>query len=216
MGREQAERAIDHWLDVFGIADRRRSRVDELSKGNQQKVQVLASIIHEPDLALLDEPFSGLDPLNVELLMDALLTFKDRGKTVIFSSHQMGQVEEICEEVAIIARGRLVLAGNVRDIRDRATRRVVQVRTTSGRVPVVGLPLRVLESGREYQRFALDDGADAQDVLRAVAAQESVEYFSLERPSLQEIFIEVTTDAEAARTAGAAEPAPRPSAEAGD
>jgi len=206
MGRTQASEAIRRWLEVFGIADRRRSRIEELSKGNQQKVQVLTSLIHEPDLALLDEPFTGLDPLNVELLMDALDALKAKGKTVVFSSHQMGQVEDICEEVAIIARGRMALAGNLREIRDRATRRVIQVRTTSGSVPSGGLPLRPLEAAREYQRFALEDGADAQQVLHAIADRESVEYFSLERPSLQEIFIEVTA-------AGAEEGDPAPTAQ---
>ena len=192
MGRGEAERAIDHWLHVFGIAERRSSRLEELSRGNQQKVQVLAAILHEPDLSLLDEPFSGLDPINVELLADTLLGLKAKGKTIIFSSHQMAQVEELCEEVALIARGRLVLSGNLTEIRDQAVRRVVQVRTASGRLSLEGLPLRPLPPAREYLRFALEEGADAQQALRGIAAREAVEYFALERPELQEIFIEVT------------------------
>lgn len=105
MPRDEAVAATERWLDRFDIADRKGSRIEELSRGNQQNVQVLAALVHDPDLALLDEPFSGLDPLNSELLESALRDLRDRGKTVLYSCHRLEQVEDLCEEVAIIARG---------------------------------------------------------------------------------------------------------------
>ncbi len=197
MARDEAAVAAEHWLERFGIADRKGSRLDELSRGNQQKVQVLVALVHDPDLALLDEPFSGLDPLNSELLEEALRDLRDRGKTVLYSSHRLEQVEELCEGVAIIARGRLRLTGNLEAIRDAATRRILHVRTSSRTAPdIADLPVDPLEPGRDYARFSLREGADPQDVLRSLAARESLEYFALERPTLQEIFLEATAGSE--------------------
>jgi ABC-2 type transport system ATP-binding protein len=196
MERREAERAIDAWLERFDISGRRQSRVEELSKGNQQKVQVLAALVHGPDLALLDEPFSGLDPVNTEHLTAALLELRDAGKTVVFSSHRLEQVEDLCEEVAIIADGSLRLAGNVDAIRDAATRRVINLRVAGGAEPDVhGLPLESLDSGRGHRRYALRPGVDSQSILAALVQRATpVELFALERPSLQEVFLEVTAD----------------------
>jgi len=193
--RAAAQRVVDEWLERFGLADRRNSRLDELSRGNQQKVQVMTALLHAPELALLDEPFSGLDPMNSEHLTQVLRELRDAGKTVVFSSHRLEQVEELCEEVAIIARGRLRLAGNLNALRAASTRRVVHLRTGSGPAfRADGLPLQPLTPGRDYLRFALEEGADAQAVLHAVAGREPVELFALERPSLEEIFFAVTAD----------------------
>jgi ABC-2 type transport system ATP-binding protein len=193
MERAAASAAIDDGLERFGLSDRRNSRLDELSKGNQQKIQVLAALVHQPEVALLDEPFTGLDPANSEHLETTLVALRDAGKTVVFSSHRLEQVEELCERVAIIAHGRLLLEGDLDDIREASTRRVLHLRTASReQADVGGLPMRPLDSGRDYLRFALDEGADAQAVLQALAERERVEYFAIERPSLQEIFLEVT------------------------
>jgi len=196
MERREAERAIDSWLERFDISERRQSRVEELSKGNQQKVQVLAALVHDPDLALLDEPFSGLDPVNTEHLTAALLELRDAGKTVIFSSHRLEQVEDLCEEVAVISRGSLRLAGNVDAIRDAGTRRVIDLRVAGGVEPDVrDLPIEPLEPGREHRRYAMLPGADAQSILAALVQRAApIEFFALERPSLQEVFLEVTAD----------------------
>jgi ABC-type uncharacterized transport system, ATPase component len=201
MERHAAERAIDAWLERFDIADRKQSRLEELSKGNQQKVQVLAALVHDPDLALLDEPFSGLDPVNTEHLTAALLELRDAGKTVVFSSHRLEQVEDLCEEVAIISRGSLRLAGNIDSIRDAATLdatagRVIDLRVAGGAEPDMrDLPVEALKPGRGYRRYALRPGTDAQSILAALVQRATpVELFSLERPSLQEVFLEVTAD----------------------
>ena len=190
-----ASARVGDWLERFGIADRKNSRVEELSRGNQQKVQVITALLHEPDLALLDEPFTGLDPINSEFLAEALRSLRDSGKTVVLSSHRLEQVEELCDNIAIIARGRLRLAGGVAEVRDRAVRRIVNVRTASGSVRgAEELPLRPLESSRDHLRFALESDADPQAVLAALMQREEIQLFSLERPSLQEIFISAVGD----------------------
>ena len=190
-----AGRKVGEWLERFGIDDRRNSRIEELSRGNQQKVQVITALLHEPELALLDEPFTALDPINAELLEEELRTIRDAGKTVVLSSHRMEQVEELCDNIAIISHGRLKLEGGVAEIRDRAVRRILNVRTASGRVKgAEDLPLVPLEGGRDYLRFSLRPDADPQAVLAALMEREQIQLFSLERPSMQEIFIAAVGD----------------------
>ncbi len=185
-----AANEVEEALDRFGIKERGNSRLDELSRGNQQKVQVIAALLRDPDVVLLDEPFTGLDPLNSELLEERLYELKDAGKTVVLSSHRMEQVEELCDEIVIISRGELKLAGKVDEIRDQAVRRVIDVRTASGRVDGAGaLGLDVLPPGRDHLRFALRPDVDAQVVLAGILDRERVDFFALERPSMQEIFV---------------------------
>lgn len=197
LGKAAASRAVDEGLASFGLAERRESRLEELSRGNQQKVQVLAAILHRPELVLLDEPFTGLDPANSELLEHALRALRAEGSTIMFSSHRLEQVEELCERVAIIARGRLCLAGDIEEIRCAAARRIVHVRLRGGRVPdLAGLPLEVLPAGRDYLRYALLGETDPYRVLAELAAREQVELLGLERPSIKEIFLELTAEPE--------------------
>jgi ABC-2 type transport system ATP-binding protein len=189
-GTHTAVTEVDEALARLGIADRANSRLEELSRGNRQKVQLIVALLGEPDLVLLDEPFTGLDPLNVGLLEERLLEFKNAGKTVVLSSHRMGRVEELCDEVAIISRGRLKLSGGVKEIRNQAVRRVINVRTVSGRVDgAAGLGLSALLPARDHLRFALEPDADPQAVLAGLIRREQVDFFALERPSLQEIFV---------------------------
>jgi ABC-2 type transport system ATP-binding protein len=192
-----AVREVEEALDRFGIQERGNSRLDELSRGNQQKVQLIAALLRDPDMVLLDEPFTGLDPLNSELLEERLHELKDAGKTVVLSSHRMEQVEELCDEIVIISRGELKLAGRVDEIRDRAVRRIVDVRTASGRVDgAVALGLDVLPPGRDHLRFALRPDVDPQVVLAGIMERERVDFFALERPSMQEIFVAAVKDDE--------------------
>ena len=122
-------REVEDWLARFRVPDYRDRKVEELSKGNQQKIQFIASILHDPDVLIMDEPFSGLDPVNVQLLKEAFLEMRDRGKTLIFSTHQMETVEELCESIAIIDRGKVVVHGPVRDVKRAMGRRVVRLAT---------------------------------------------------------------------------------------
>ena len=115
--RKEGARRAREWLERFRIADYAKRRAEELSKGNQQKIQFIAAVLHEPPVLLMDEPFVGLDPVNVALLKEAFLEMRDRGATIVFSTHQMEMVEELCETVVLIDRGRVVLGGSVREVR---------------------------------------------------------------------------------------------------
>src|SRR5918999_255813 len=124
-----AQSEIADWLERFRIPDYLDRRVEELSKGNQQKIQFIAAILHDPEVLIMDEPFTGLDPVNVRLLKEAFLEMRERGKTLIFSTHQMETVEELCEAIAIVDRGQIVVSGSVRDVKRAMGRQVVRLAT---------------------------------------------------------------------------------------
>ncbi|HLU43445.1 MAG TPA: ATP-binding cassette domain-containing protein [Natronosporangium sp.] len=186
----RARRVADHWLERLGLADRRNQLVEALSLGNQQRVQLAVALAHDPELLVLDEPFSGLDPLAVDVLAQVLQERAAAGVPVIFSSHQLELVERLCDEVAIIANGRLVAAGEVAALRQREGRAALRV-VVADAAPgwEANLPGTLLErvSDREVRIAAADD----QAVLRAAARAGRVLHFGVERPSLAEIFREV-------------------------
>jgi ABC-2 type transport system ATP-binding protein len=184
---------INDWLDRFRIPEYRDRRVEELSKGNQQKIQFIAAILHDPDVLIMDEPFTGLDPVNVQLLKEAFLAMRDRGKTLIFSTHQMEQVEELCEAIAIIDRGRVVVSGGVREVKRAMGRRVVRLSTADGAdagwlEQLDGV--RVARSREDYLELTVPTGTDPQLVLQAALDRgERVTRFEIADPSLEEVFI---------------------------
>jgi ABC-2 type transport system ATP-binding protein len=190
------------WLARFRIPDYEKRRAEELSKGNQQKVQLIAAILHEPAVLLMDEPFVGLDPVNVALLKEAFAEMRDRGSTLVFSTHQMEMVEELCESVALIDRGRLVLAGPIRDVKRSTGRQVVRLAldgksidgSGNGETPAWLARLagvRVSRPGQDYVELAVDRGVDPESVLRAALDHgERVTNFLIADPSIEEIFIE--------------------------
>ena len=145
--RKEAAARVRDWLARFRIPEYENRRAEELSKGNQQKVQLIAAILHEPDVLIMDEPFVGLDPVNVSLLKEAFEAMRQRGTTLIFSTHQMEMVEELCEAIVIIDHGRFVLGGPVRDVKRAGGRRVVRLGVESND----GLPwLADLPIGRAH------------------------------------------------------------------
>ncbi|HTK45430.1 MAG TPA: ATP-binding cassette domain-containing protein, partial [Patescibacteria group bacterium] len=190
------------WLARFRIPDYEKRRAEELSKGNQQKVQLIAAILHEPAVLLMDEPFVGLDPVNVALLKEAFDDMRERGSTLVFSTHQMEMVEELCESVALIDKGRLVLAGPLRDVKRSTGRQVVRLAidgtsidgSEDGAAPpwLTSLPgVRVSRAGQDYVELAVDHGVDPETVLRAALDHgERVTNFLIADPSIEEIFIE--------------------------
>jgi ABC-2 type transport system ATP-binding protein len=182
------------WLARFRISEYADRRAETLSKGNQQKVQYIATIIHDPDVILMDEPFSGLDPVNVALLKSAFLEMRDRGKTLIFSTHQMEQAEELCDSVAIVDHGRVVTAGTTREVKRSTGHQVVRVATAGDGTGawLRELPhVTVTRDGRDYTELLVDDGADPQAVLRAAIAHgEGVLRFEVADSSLEEVFVE--------------------------
>ena len=190
------------WLARFRISDYEKRRAEELSKGNQQKVQLIAAILHEPAVLLMDEPFVGLDPVNVALLKEAFAEMRERGSTLVFSTHQMDMVEELCESVALIDRGRLVLAGPLRDVKRSTGRQVVRLAidgrsidgSGDGEAPawLASIPgVRVSRPGQDYVELAVDRGVDPETILRAALDNgERVTNFLIADPSIEEIFIE--------------------------
>jgi ABC-2 type transport system ATP-binding protein len=128
LSKPDAQRALDEWLARFQIEENRKRKIEELSKGNQQKVQFLATVMHDPLILIMDEPFSGLDPINANVLKEAFLEMHRRGKTIIFSTHQLEQVEELCEDIVIIDKGESIVQGSVRDVKHEHGRNVVRLK----------------------------------------------------------------------------------------
>jgi len=189
-----AEREVRDWLERFRIPEYAGRRAEQLSKGNQQKVQFIAAILHDPQVLLMDEPFTGLDPVNVALLKEAFLEMKDRGKTLIFSTHHMETVEELCQAIAILDRGRVVVGGTVRDVRRSTGRQVVRL-AVDGDLEVTWLGtldgVRVSRRGQDYTEAEVAPGHDPELVLReALRRGRRVLHFEIADPSLEQIFIE--------------------------
>jgi ABC-2 type transport system ATP-binding protein len=196
-----AERRIDEWMERFELKtadkDWGLSKIDELSRGMQQKVQFIGTLLHDPDLVILDEPFSGLDPINAQALKDTVLDLKARGKTVIFSTHLMDNAERICDSVCIIARGEKVLDGAVADVKAAHGARVVALSVAGEARPAIAhvladrtLVARADDQNRYYE-IELAPGADPQALLRRVIETGApIQRFELVQPSLHQIFLE--------------------------
>lgn len=187
---------IDDWLARVKLPEWKYKRSMELSKGMQQKVQFIMAVLHDPDLLILDEPFSGLDPINVELLKEIVLDLKRAGKTIIFSTHQMEVAEKICDDICLINRSQKVLDGSLREIKSSFGRNAVAVRTIGGDGVLDDPELisKVVRHADEAQAL-LAPGADAQVLLkRLIAAGATVEKFELVEPSLNDIFITKVTE----------------------
>jgi ABC-2 type transport system ATP-binding protein len=194
MPADVARRDALGWLERFRISDYAGRRAEELSKGNQQKVQFIAAVLHDPDVLLMDEPFTGLDPVNLVLLREAFTELRDRGRTLIFSTHQMEAAEALCESVAIVDHGRLVAGGRVRDLKRASGRRTLRLAVDGelasgwlGELPgVVGLR-------PDHGGFALEllPGADPATILAAVLDRSAtVTRFEVVEPTLEALFIE--------------------------
>lgn len=191
----QARATIDEWLERFRIPEYMDRRVEELSKGNQQKIQFMAAILHDPDVLIMDEPFTGLDPINVRLLKEAFLAMRDRGKTLVFSTHQMETVEELCESIAIVDRGRVVVNGAVRDVKRAMGRQVVRFATDAdghGAGWLSELPGVTLTAEREdFVELTVPADRDPESILRtALERGDRVTRFEIAEPSLEEVFVE--------------------------
>lgn len=187
-----ADERIDQWLKRLQLSDWKNKRAKDLSKGMQQKVQFITAIIHDPDLLILDEPFSGLDPVNVELMKQTILENKAEGKTIILSTHQMEIAEKLCDDVCMINHATKVLDGRLRDIRRSFSRNAValQIDGGDGLLQDKSIVANVRQNGEDTE-VLLAPGADAQMLLkRLVESGAVVNKFELAEPSLHDIFIE--------------------------
>jgi ABC-2 type transport system ATP-binding protein len=189
-----AQERITPWLERFDLSDYRQSKIQELSKGMQQKAQIIATLLHDPDLLVIDEPFSGLDPVNTRLVKDIIDELRGEGKTIIMSTHQMYQVEALCNRILLINRGRDVLNGKVEEIKRQFAGNAIEI---EGEGDYNGLP-GVLEARRHngVWNLTLETGANPQKVLSALISRNGVklERFELAEPSLEDIFVTVVQD----------------------
>ena len=181
---------LDYWLDRFGISDYKNRKIKELSKGNQQKIQFITAIIHEPDLLVLDEPFTGLDPINVELFMSVIREFKEKGKMIIFSSHRMEHVELFCEKLVILLKGKTVLSGSLKEIKKNYRKKVIRI---NGNVDMDALKncKGVIEVNEEALDIIVKIESDeyVEDVFKIVKKGSDITKFVVEDASLNEIFV---------------------------
>jgi len=188
-----ARRDLDMWLERFDIVENRRKRVEQLSKGNQQKIQFLAAVLHDPDILIMDEPFSGLDPVNAAQMIEAFGEMRRRGKTIIFSTHQMEQAEELCQAIAIIHRGQIVVHGDLRAVKRSTGRQVVRLALADDpdipwldRLPGV----TVTKRRPDFVEMDVRHGNDPETILRAALEHGGrVTRFEIGEPSLNDIFL---------------------------
>jgi len=185
------QKAIE-WCERLEISEKLSSKVEELSKGMQQKIQFIASLLHDPDFIIMDEPFAGLDPVNVNLLKDVLLDMKKKGKTILFSTHRMDQVEKLCDSICLINKGKAVIQGDLKIIKAQYGKNNVQIGYEgNGDFLQRNTLVSSFNDYGNYVEVRLAPGADPQQLLRMVADHSRVNKFELMEPSLEEIFIEV-------------------------
>jgi len=193
LGAAAARAATTRWLDGLGLADRIDSRLETLSHGNQQRVQLGAALVHDPELLVLDEPFSGLDPLGIATMSEILRERAAAGVAVVFSSHQLDLVEDLCEDVVIISQGRIAAAGPIDELRAASGRRHLEVEVEGsaggwldGRADVT-----LIERRGDLVKLLVADDIDLERVLAAAAAAGPVRRFAFQPPTLSELFMEV-------------------------
>jgi ABC-2 type transport system ATP-binding protein len=189
-----AEKALDEWLERFQIAGNRKRRVEELSKGNQQKVQFLATILHDPAILVMDEPFSGLDPVNANVLKEAFLEMHRRGKTIIFSTHQLEQVEELCQDIVIIHKGQTIVQGSVQEVKRQHGRNVVRLKLDNdpeARWLDTLEGVQVTKRRQDYIEMRIQAHLNPNLIVEAALQHDGIiSRFELVEPSLTDIFIE--------------------------
>lgn len=190
-------RRVDHWLDKVGLPDWKQKKVEELSRGMQQKVQFIATVIHEPDLLILDEPFSGMDPVNTAQMKDIVLEQKSAGKTVVFSTHIMEQAEKLCDEICLINKGTAVLEGSLTEIKRSYGTDSVHIQYSGDGSFIAQLPgVESVDDYGNYIELKLSRGADVSALLREICTKVAVTRFEVVEPSLNRIFIEKVSQAD--------------------
>ncbi|MEZ4702981.1 MAG: ATP-binding cassette domain-containing protein [Rhodothermales bacterium] len=206
LSRPEANRRVKHWLERFDALDWASKKTEELSKGMQQKMQFISTVVHEPELLILDEPFSGLDPINAGVLKEVILDMKQQGRVILFASHRMEQVEQLCDDICLISRGEIVLDGPLREVKQRFGRNRVVVEFGGEGMFVEELVQEgvISVSERTAHRVELkmlNDRHPSIVLERAMAAGEDIHRFERVEPSMNDIFVSVVEGQATARTA---------------
>lgn len=192
MSKKDILEKLDYWLNRFGVSEYKERKLKELSKGNQQKIQFITAIIHEPELLVLDEPFTGLDPINVELFMTIIKEFKEKGKMIIFSSHRMEHVELFCEKLIILKKGETVLSGSLKEIKKNYQKKIIhlnadidieKLKKIKGVLEVIPKNLDII--------VKIENDKYIKDVFEEVKKSPRVTKFLVEDASLNEIFVNI-------------------------
>lgn len=197
LSSSEAKRRLESWFDKFGIMPWWDKRVEELSKGMQQKVQFVCTVLHEPELLIFDEPFSGFDPVNAELLKSEIIALRERGSTLIFSTHNMQSVEELCDDIALINQSHLVLSGSVTEVRARYRLPYYRM-TLAGEWHIDdfgALPIEEhrIEHNQTYLRLKIDDERGLRDLLGLIPMEYPIVRLEHEEPTMNEIFIKTVS-----------------------
>ncbi len=190
LNKEQIDKLLDEWLEKFEITGYKNRKIKELSKGNQQKVQFISAVIHNPKLLILDEPFTGLDPINVKLLKDAVIELKNKGCSIIFSSHQMEYIEDFCEKLIILVKGKPILNGNLQEIKESYAKKNILIKGDINIEEIKNIE-GVLSVSKEKGEYVVKiaDISVAKKVFAKIKDKDITKYDVVE-PSLNEIFIE--------------------------
>lgn len=190
MSRKDADKSLKYWLERFQVPENYNKKIEELSKGNQQKIGFIASILHNPKIVIMDEAFSGLDPVNVEQMKETVKELRDQGTSILFSTHRMEHVEELCRNISILQRGEAVVQGSIRELKSKYPREKVVLRTTN---EVNGLDaidgVRHVERTADGYLIRITDEAAGQRILAAAMQQTTVDHYEIKEPTLNEIFI---------------------------
>lgn len=196
MGGKEAVKAIDYWLGRLEMTEYRNKRLDTLSKGNQQKIQLITAVAHDPQIVILDEPFSGLDPVNAMLLKDVVKEEISKGKIVIFSSHQMNYIEEFCDSIAIINEGQIAVQGTLHDIKHAFPRNRLVVCTDQAKAIETALGSRCTRregSGNELL-IQLSSPEEKREMMQRLASEFDVDRIAVDEPALSDIFVHYTRE----------------------
>ncbi|MGB4990386.1 MAG: ATP-binding cassette domain-containing protein, partial [Pyrinomonadaceae bacterium] len=190
--RAEADKRIDRWLERMNLSEWKTKKTTDLSKGMQQKIQFISTVLHDPDLLILDEPFSGLDPVNVEFMIEVLAEFKQANKTVIFSTHLMETAERLCNDILLINKSKKVVSGSLRDVKESYGRNLIALRAVGGEAVLAdkSLVAKAVEHSDEIE-IHLVDGADPQILLKKlIEGGAIISKFERVEPSLNDIFID--------------------------
>ena len=203
VSREDARKRIADWAEKLELKPWLKKKVDELSKGMQQKVQFIATVIHDPEILILDEPFSGLDPINTAIIKEYLSEFRKQGKTIVFSTHVLEQAEKLCDEICLMARSKKILEGPLRDLKRRFSRNLLHISVDAKHEEIAALPgVASAQPVNGGYLVALAPGAAQREFLRRAIDRHDLTGFSAKEPELEEIYLD------AVRAAGIEETRP--------